>query len=27
LRSLYDESLGSTCARTVYDRLEGRPDR
>jgi len=27
LRSLYNESLGSTCARTVYDRLEGRPDR
>jgi len=26
-RSLYNESLGSTCARTVYDRLEGRPDR
>jgi hypothetical protein len=26
LRSLYNESLGSTCARTVYDRLEGRPD-
>jgi hypothetical protein len=25
--SLYHESLGSTCARTVYDRLEGRPDR
>jgi hypothetical protein len=27
LRSLYNESLGSTCARTVYDRLNGRPDR
>ena len=27
LRSLYNESLGSTCARTDYDRLEGRPDR
>jgi hypothetical protein len=27
LRSLYNESLGSTCARTVYDRLDGRPDR
>jgi len=27
LRSLYNESLGSTCARTAYDRLEGRPDR
>ena len=26
-RSLYNESLGSTCARTVYDRLEGRTDR
>lgn len=26
-RSLYNESLGSTCARTVYDRLRGRPDR
>jgi hypothetical protein len=24
--SLYNESLGSTCARTAYDRLEGRPD-
>lgn len=27
LQTLYNESLGSTCARTVYDRLEGRPDR
>ena len=27
LKSLYNESLGSTCARTVYDRLTGRPDR
>jgi hypothetical protein len=27
LPSLYNESLGSTCARTVYDRLEDRPDR
>ncbi len=27
VRSFYNESLGSTCARTVYDRLEGRPDR
>ena len=27
LKSLYNESLGSTCARTVYDRLQGRPDR
>ena len=26
LPSLYNESLGSTCARTVYDRLEGRTD-
>jgi hypothetical protein len=25
--SLYNESLGSTCAQTDYDRLEGRPDR
>lgn len=27
LKNLYNESLGSTCARTVYDRLTGRPDR
>jgi hypothetical protein len=27
LTSLYNESLGSTCARTVYDRLDGRPDQ
>lgn len=27
LENLYNESLGSTCARTVYDRLTGRPDR
>jgi hypothetical protein len=27
LTSLYNESLGSTNARTVYDRLTGRPDR
>lgn len=27
LQSLYNESLGSTCARTEYDRLEGRPDQ
>ncbi|MGA2985964.1 MAG: hypothetical protein ABSG32_19335 [Terriglobia bacterium] len=27
LTSLYNESLGSTNARTVYDRLAGRPDR
>jgi hypothetical protein len=27
LKSLFNESLGSTCARTVYDRLTGRPDR
>ncbi len=26
LKSLYNESLGSTCARSVYDRLTGRPD-
>jgi hypothetical protein len=26
LKSLYNESLGSTCARSVYDRVEGRPD-
>ena len=26
-RSLYNESLGTTSARTVYDRLTGRPDR
>jgi hypothetical protein len=25
-RSLYNESLGSTNARTVYDRLSGRPE-
>jgi hypothetical protein len=27
LKSLYNESLGSTCARSVYDRLTGRPDK
>lgn len=27
MTSLYNESLGSTNARTVYDRLDGRPDR
>ena len=27
LKSLYNESLGSVCARTVYDRMHGRPDR
>jgi hypothetical protein len=27
LKSLYHESLGTTNARTVYDRLEGRPDQ
>lgn len=27
LKSLYNEALGSTSARTVYDRLEGRPDK
>jgi hypothetical protein len=26
-KSLYNESLGSTCARSVYDRLDGRPDQ
>ena len=26
LKSLYHESLGSTSARTVYDRVDGRPD-
>lgn len=26
-KSLYNESLGSVCARTVYDRVHGRPDR
>ena len=26
-KSLYNESLGTTSARTVYDRLAGRPDR
>jgi hypothetical protein len=26
LKSLYNESLGSTSARTVYDRVAGRPD-
>lgn len=26
-RNLYNESLGSTNARTVYDRLAGRADR
>ena len=25
--SLYNEALGSVNARTVYDRLDGRPDR
>lgn len=25
-KSLYNESLGSVCARSVYDRLRGRPD-
>ena len=27
LKRLYNLSLGSTSARTVYDRLAGRPDR
>jgi hypothetical protein len=26
LKSLYNESLGSTCARSVYDRLQGRAE-
>jgi len=26
LKSLYSESLGTTSARSAYDRLEGRPD-
>jgi len=26
-KSLYNESLGSTNARTAYDRLTGRPDQ
>jgi hypothetical protein len=26
-KSLYNESLGSTCARSAYDRLRGRPDQ
>ncbi|HEY6292367.1 MAG TPA: hypothetical protein VI455_12525 [Terriglobia bacterium] len=26
LKSLYNDSLGTTCALTAYDRLEGRPD-
>jgi hypothetical protein len=26
LKSLYHESLGTTCARSAYDRLSGRPD-
>ncbi|HEV2352276.1 MAG TPA: hypothetical protein VG028_20780 [Terriglobia bacterium] len=26
VKSLYHESLGTTSARSVYDRLEGRPD-
>jgi hypothetical protein len=27
LNSLYHESLGTVNARTVYDRLEGRPEK
>lgn len=27
LKQLYHESLGTTSARSAYDRLEGRPDR
>jgi hypothetical protein len=26
-KSLYHEYLGTTCARAVYDRLHGRPDK
>jgi hypothetical protein len=26
LKSLYHQSLGTTCARAVYDRLSGQPD-
>jgi hypothetical protein len=26
LKSLYNESLGTTAARSAYDRVEGRPD-
>ncbi|HUI43175.1 MAG TPA: hypothetical protein VL523_14525 [Terriglobia bacterium] len=26
LKSLYNDSLGSTCARSAYDRVDGRPD-
>ena len=26
LKSLFHESLGTTCARSAYDRLHGRPD-
>ena len=27
IKSLYHESLGTTSARSVYDRLDGRPDQ
>ncbi len=27
ITSLYHQSLGTTSARSVYDRLDGRPDR
>jgi hypothetical protein len=27
MKDLYNEALGTTNARTVYDRLTGRPDR
>lgn len=27
LKTLYHESLGTTSARSVYDRLDGRPDK
>jgi hypothetical protein len=26
-KSLYNEGLGSTCSRTAYDRMSGRPDQ
>jgi len=26
LKSLYNDSLGTTCARSAYDRVDGRPD-
>jgi hypothetical protein len=27
IKTLYHESLGTTSARSVYDRLDGRPDK